>query len=78
MTSTKNEGTMDSADLAQMHIEAELENNINNFKRNKIVRDKPKPEGYCLNCYEDLDNNKLFCNSLCAEQFEFKKRMRKY
>ena len=69
---------MDSADLAHIHIETELEENITKFKSNNVDKSRPEPEGYCLNCYEDVEDNKLFCNSLCAEQFEIKRRMRRY
>lgn len=30
--------------------------------------------GYCHNCYEDLEKGKLFCNSLCADQYYMKRR----
>lgn len=72
------EGTMDFADLAQIYIETELEKNISKFKSNNVNESRPKTDGYCLNCYEDIEDGKLFCNSLCAEQFEFKRRMRRY
>lgn len=65
---------MDTADRADIEID--------NYNRSIIAKNvskkytKLKPEGYCHNCLEDLEENQLFCNSNCAKQHDYTEKLR--
>ena len=63
---------MDDADKAGIEIENYLAERINaNAKPQKTLT----PAGHCHTCYEDVEDNKLFCDRLCADQHGAAKRL---
>lgn len=68
---------MDYADLA----DAEVSNYVSSCARDndpKNPKDRSlKPEGHCHYCYEDVDENKLFCGVACADRYNHQQRLRK-
>ena len=68
---------MDYADLA----DAEVSNYISACAReNDPKKTKTRvlqPEGHCHYCYEDVGDNKLFCDQTCAEKYDTQQRMRR-
>jgi hypothetical protein len=60
---------MDLVDQAFDSEQEYIEHSKYNLKKKGYVR--LKPQGFCHNCFFDLENpNQLFCNSLCAKQYE--------
>lgn len=33
-----------------------------------------RPDGYCHFCFEEVEENKLFCNKKCADAYELNRR----
>ena len=68
---------MDYADLA----DAEISNYVSACARENDPKAAKirglQPEGHCHYCYEDVDDNKLFCDSSCAEKYDAQQRMRR-
>lgn len=64
---------MNTADFAFLEIESRLQHQLNAAKSYRSDR-SVKPEGYCHNCEEEVQGEKLFCNGKCATQFERNKR----
>jgi len=67
---------MDDADKANVEIENYLADRIKHGHRS--VKNGPKPCGYCHTCYEDVDDNQLFCNRICADQYEVTYRLSRH
>lgn len=70
---------MDVADLADIEIERNSQGDVNRvrFQRPESNRRETlTPQGYCHNCFEDLEGDKLFCDSCCAKQHDVKSRLR--
>lgn len=65
--------SMDEIDVANEHIERELEQRI------KAARSaKPTPETiHCMNCGEPTERGSRFCCKDCAEDFEHRARQNK-
>lgn len=49
--------------------------NKDNKKISKSTRDKLVPNGICYNCCKIINEGKIFCSSICAEQYEIEKRL---
>jgi hypothetical protein len=58
---------MDIADESFNEEQSYITEKIHKVKRKSYT--KLSPVGYCHNCFEDLDDNKLFCNDKCATQY---------
>jgi len=65
---------LDIADSSQITEEHNRLDAINKV----VVSDKRElqQEGYCLNCYDELLGDKLFCNGDCATEYTRKKNSR--
>lgn len=63
---------MDDADRTADRMEAEEE-----LRRRAPKKPELDPVGSCYYCGEDVAHPKKFCDSTCAEDFEFEKRMRR-
>ncbi len=59
---------MDIVDESFNEEQAYISERIRNVHKRKLV--KIKPDGYCHNCFEDLEGEKIFCNNKCATQYE--------
>lgn len=42
-------------------------------KARKAGESALKPKGSCYNCYEELDDSRIFCDSDCQEDYEKRK-----
>lgn len=55
-------------------IEEAARNNAIHRAQKEIEHNRPVYSGYCLDCLEDVEKPKLFCNVECAKNFEVKKK----
>lgn len=59
---------MDTIDESFNEEQAYIAENTNRVKKKPYT--KLSPVGYCHNCFEDLDDKKIFCNDKCATQYD--------
>lgn len=59
---------MDNADRSFYQEQAHIDDIITMARTPAASR--YKPVGYCLTCYKDLAEQKLFCNNICADGHE--------
>lgn len=64
---------MDDVDKASVETESYIAEKLKQHS-NRQVKSGLKPAGHCHNCYEDVDDNKLFCNRICADQYELARK----
>ncbi len=64
-------------DFLEQAFEEEQGRLDNTVRRVGSQTDHLEPTGYCLNCYEDVADNQLFCNGACATDYTEKKKRQK-
>lgn len=66
----------DEIDAANDNIQRELDSKLANLRKQMDKREL-QPKGCCHYCSHPVDSQKLFCDSGCAEDFEFFNKRRK-
>lgn len=61
----------DPIDRSSHFQEEMLQHQINNIRTRKR---ELTPNGTCYYCYEKVDNQRLFCDEFCSEDYEKLKR----
>lgn len=60
----------DYIDLSQQEQQEFINESLNKHRATKHTRERViQPEGYCHTCYEDVQGQKLFCDSHCAKMY---------
>ena len=62
---------MDDADRAEDRIETTIQDSLDAVRRRMAYREL-MPTGFCHNplCNTELNNNRLFCDKECSEDYE--------